>query len=235
MDYAKIKSVKGFTKKGKLNNQYYLKGRNMMIIGIAGGTGSGKTTLADILKKEFLENVSVIAYDNYYKNHDHLTLEERAQVNYDCPEALDTELLIQHLKALKQGKAIEMPIYNFKMHMRDKETIMVKPATIIVVEGILLFHLKELRDLFDLKIYVDVSADIRILRRVKRDIEERGRTIDSVTAQYLSTVQPMHDKYVEPTKKYADIILNSSLNASAISLISEKIIREIYNQNSLVK
>lgn len=203
----------------------------MIFIGIAGGTGSGKTTLAETLKEKFNGSVSIIAYDNYYRDQGNLTPEEKERLNYDCPEILDTPLLIEQLKALRDGKTIQMPVYNFKTHSREKEiTIPVAPNDIIIVEGILLFHTPELRDLLDLKIFIDVSDDIRILRRVKRDIEERGRTINSVTRQYIATVKPMHEKYVAPSKKYADIILNDSMNTNAVDLISNRMMHEIQHK-----
>ena len=207
----------------------------MLLIGIAGGTGSGKTTLADEIKKKYKDFVSIISYDNYYKDQGELPLVERDLVNYDCPDVIDTQLLISQLKQLKNDKEINMPVYNFRFHTREDCTIKISPASIIIVEGILLFHSKELRDLFDLKIFVDVSADVRILRRVERDISERGRTLNSVILQYLSTVQPMHDKYVEPTKKFSDLIINNSKNKNVISLLSALIEKEIKNSKKIKK
>lgn len=193
------------------------------LIGIAGGTGSGKSTFANKLFSNFPEQITMIAYDNYYKSQSHLSADERKKVNYDCPEVLDTELLIEHLKELKMGREINIPVYDFKTHTRLKEAKAVCPKNVIIVDGILTFHNIELRNMFDLKIYVDGKADERVLRRMKRDIEERGRTIDSVITQYLDTVQPMHDLYVEPTKKYADIIINGGMNTAAYELVKDRI------------
>lgn len=195
----------------------------MYLIGIAGGTGSGKTTFVNRLKKVFQDKVLFISYDSYYKSQENLPREERSSVNYDCPDVLDTELLISHLKDLLRGKSIKIPIYDFKEHIRLPQIISVEPKPVVIVDGILTFQNDELRSLFNLKIFVDVNADERILRRIKRDVEERGRTIDSVINQYLSTVQPMHDIYVEPTKKYADIIINGGMNDAAYDLIKNKI------------
>ncbi len=195
----------------------------MYLIGIAGGTGSGKTTFANRLKEAFRDKVLFISYDSYYKSQEHLPKSERSAVNYDCPEVLDTELLIHHLVDLLRGKSVKIPIYDFKEHIRLPQVISAEPKPVVIVDGILTLQNEELRNLFNLRIFVDVNADERILRRVKRDVEERGRTIDSVISQYLSTVQPMHDIYVEPTKKYADVIINGGMNDSVYDLIKTKI------------
>ena len=198
-----------------------------LFIGIAGGTGSGKSTFSDGLKEIFGDKITVIAYDNYYKPQDNIPMEERVKTNYDCPEALDTALLVKHLRALRRGLAAEMPIYDFRIHTRTAQTVTVEPGPIIIVDGILTFFDEELRDIFDIKIYADADADERILRRLRRDVTERGRDIDGVIDQYLSTVKPMHGIYVEPTKKYADIIINGGLNKTALDVVAARIKREI--------
>ena len=170
-----------------------------ILIGIAGGTGSGKTTLTRHLKEHFGPEVTVIGHDNYYKRQDGKTLEERAKVNYDHPAAFDTELLIEHLKELKEGRPIRCPVYSYVEHNRTEETREILPTKVIIVEGILIFQNPTLRDMFDIKIFVETDADVRILRRALRDVEERGRTLQSVVTQYLTTVKPMHEQYVEPS------------------------------------
>ncbi len=179
-----------------------------IVIAIAGGSGSGKTTLANRLKEQFASNETLlISHDSYYKRHDDLSYEERAQLNYDHPDAFDTDLLIQHLTDLKNGIAIDRPIYDFTVHNRAEETVHCEPAPVIIVEGFLLFVEKRLTDLFDFRIFVDTDADVRILRRILRDVNERGRTLDSVISQYLNTVKPMHEAFVEPSKRKADLIV----------------------------
>ena len=178
------------------------------IIGIAGGSGSGKSTLSNNLASFFDENdVTVLRHDNYYKPHPDLTLEERQKLNFDSPDAMDTALLIEHLKRLKNGESISCPVYDFTEHTRTEETLTINPTPVIIVDGILIFENEELRNLFDLKIFVDVDADERILRRLIRDCKKRGRTPEEVRRQYLDTVKPMHDKYVEPSKDFADFIV----------------------------
>ncbi len=193
-----------------------------MLIGIAGGTGSGKSTFAEGLCKLFPNDVTIISYDNYYKAQDHLTLDERLNTNYDCPDALETSLLISQLDQLVQGNAIDIPVYDFCVHTRKKETRRVEPRPIIIVDGILTFHDARLRRMFDLKIFADADADERILRRLRRDVNERGRDIDGVIKQYVETVKVMHEIYVEPTKKYADIIVNGGMNKTALDLVASK-------------
>ena len=179
-----------------------------ILIGIAGGTGSGKTTLADKLVESFgRDEVSILRHDNYYKRHDDIPFEERAKLNYDHPDAFDTDLLCQHILELKAGKSIEMPVYDYAMHNRSDKTILVHPAPVIVLESILLFVEKDLCDLMDIKVFVDTDADVRILRRILRDVKERGRSLDSVVTQYLTTVKPMHEQFVEPSKRRADVII----------------------------
>lgn len=193
------------------------------IIGIAGGTGSGKSTFTNRLKRAFGDAITVIYHDNYYKPHDDLTLEERRTINYDHPDALDTDLLVRHLEELRAGRAVDCPTYDFTQHTRAKETVTIRPSRVIIVEGILIFQDARLRDLFDIKIYVEADADERILRRVTRDIRDRGRSLESVVHQYLTTVKPMHYLYVEPTKTFADLILNSGLNDIAFDVMKTKI------------
>ena len=195
-----------------------------IIIGIAGGSGSGKTTLAENLKKEFDNDIAILSHDFYYKQHDELPLEERQKLNYDHPLAFDTDVLIEHLKLLKQGKSIRHPVYSFVKHNREKETVLVEPKKIILVEGILIFENEELRNLMDIKIFVDTDADIRFIRRLVRDVNKRGRTIDSVIEQYCATVKPMHEQFVEYSKNNADIIVpEGGKNQIALNMIKEQI------------
>ena len=196
---------------------------NSIIIGIAGGTGSGKLTFTNRLKDLFQDQVSVIYHDNYYKAHDDIPFEERKKLNYDHPDSLETGLLVEHLKQLKAGHAIQCPTYNYSLHTRAKETITIEPKRVILLEGILVLCDKRLRELLDIKIFVDADADERILRRIVRDTAERGRDIENIIDQYLSTVKPMHNLYVEPTKIYADVITNSGMNDVAFDLVSNKI------------
>lgn len=194
----------------------------MFVIGIAGGTGSGKTTFTDEIVARFGDNVTVIHHDNYYKVNDHLTYEERCNVNYDHPDSFETELMIEHIRRLRAGETVKEPVYDFTVHNRDKEkTIELNPSKILIVDGILIFENKELCDSMDLKIFVDTDADIRLGRRILRDINERGRSLESVLTQYETTVKPMHEKYVEPSKKNADIVfLEGGRNKAAIELVS---------------
>lgn len=194
-----------------------------IIIGVAGGTGSGKSTFTNRLKKEFGDRIAVISYDDYYKRRDDIPLEERRKINYDHPDALETELLISHLKALKDGQAVECPKYNFSQHNRSDKTITIEPRKVIIVEGILVLQNEELRDFLDIKVFVEADADERIMRRAIRDVKERGRDIEGVFEQYMSTVKPMHYRYVEPTKYTADIIINSGMNDVAFDLVKTKI------------
>ncbi|MFP4498272.1 MAG: uridine kinase [Vulcanimicrobiota bacterium] len=181
---------------------------NNLVIGIAGGSGSGKTTVAEMIGKELEPHpVVIMIQDNYYKDQAHLPVEERAKVNFDHPEAFDSELMARHLKQLKEGHAIDMPVYDFVTHTRHKETIRVEPTEILIVEGILVLESNVLRKIMDFKVYVDTDDDIRFIRRLKRDIAERARSVDSVIDQYLNTVRPMHLEFVEKSKRYADIIL----------------------------
>ena len=195
-----------------------------ILIGIAGATGSGKTTLTRHLKEHFGDSVTVIGHDSYYKRQEGKTYEERAKVNYDHPSAFDTDLLIQHLKELKAGRSIQCPVYSYVDHNRTDETMTVWPNKVIIVEGILIFQNPTLRDMFDIKIFVETDADVRILRRALRDVEQRGRTLQSVVTQYLTTVKPMHEQYVEPSRKYADIVvLEGGHNLVALEMIMQRI------------
>lgn len=196
-----------------------------ILIGIAGGTGSGKTTLADKLVENFgSDEVSILRHDNYYKRHDEMTYEERSQLNYDHPDAFDTELLCEHIKALKAGETIEMPVYDYTVHNRSNEVILVEPAPVIVLEGILIFAEPSLCSLMDIKVFVDTDADVRILRRILRDVKERERSLDSVISQYLKTVKPMHEQFVEPSKRRADIIIpEGGKNVVALQMLIERV------------
>ncbi|WP_237185817.1 uridine kinase [Rothia nasimurium] len=198
-----------------------------LIIGIAGGTGSGKTTLTNSLLEKFDGQVGVIYHDNYYKRNDHLTYEQRCLLNYDAPEAFDNDLLVTHLKALIEGQTIETPVYDFADHNRSDETLIVEPQPIIILEGILIFAEPEIRDLCDIKLFVDTDADVRILRRLRRDVIERGRTIESVEAQYLTTVKPMHELHVEPSKRYVDMIIPEGVNVVALDMLFHRITGQI--------
>ena len=198
---------------------------NTILIGIAGGTGSGKTTLADKLIDSFgNDEVSILRHDNYYKRHDEMTYDERAKLNYDHPDAFDTELLCEHIQMLKAGKAIEMPVYDYTVHNRSSEVVVVNPAPVIVLEGILIFAEASLCDLMDIKVFVDTDADVRILRRILRDVKERERSLDSVISQYLTTVKPMHEQFVEPSKRRADIIIpEGGENVVALQMLTERV------------
>lgn len=198
--------------------------KDVMIIGIAGGSGSGKTTLAQRIKDVFGEEIVILCHDYYYKSNDGISLEERKKLNYDHPNSFDTDLLIDQLRTLKEGKSIKHPVYSFVEHTRLDETVEVKPAKVIIVEGILIFENKELCDLMDIKVFVDTDADVRIIRRLLRDVQERGRDLDSVVNQYLSTVKPMHEEFVDPSKKRADIIIpEGGANDVALNMLLQKI------------
>lgn len=195
-----------------------------MVIGIAGGTGSGKTTLTKRLKDTFGNDVSVVYHDNYYKAHPNMTYEERAALNYDHPDAFDTELMVEDLRQLCEGKTIHRPVYDYTIHNRSDQTVEVRPTKVVIVEGILIFADKALRDLMDIKIFVDTDADVRILRRILRDVKERGRSLDSVIEQYLTTVKPMHEQFVQPSRQYADIVvLEGGRNLVALDMIIQRI------------
>ena len=180
---------------------------NILVLGIAGGSGSGKTTLMNNIVSRFSEDITVLSHDSYYKRHDDMTYEERCQLNYDEPAALETDLMVRHLELLRRGQAIDCPVYDFTVHNRSDEVVAIKPSRIIIVEGILIFENEALRDLMDIRIFVDADADIRLCRRVKRDVNKRGRSLESVLSQYQQTVKPMYEKYVEPSKRYAHILV----------------------------
>lgn len=194
-------------------------------IGVAGGTGSGKTTVAEaILQRVGFQHIAFLQHDAYYLDQSHLPPEERAKVNYDHPDTLDNELLIKHIKALQAWQAVEVPIYDFTTHTRTARTRRVEPQPVILVEGILIFAIRDLRQLMDVKIYVDTDADIRFIRRLQRDIAERGRTMELVVRQYLSTVRPMHLEFVEPSKRYADVIIpEGGFNEVAMDMVVARI------------
>ena len=193
---------------------------NILVIGIAGGSGSGKTTLVKNLMAQFGPKITVLSHDNYYKRHDELTYEQRCELNYDEPGAFDTSLMVYQLEQLRHGQTIQCPVYDFTVHNRSNETLSIQPEQVIIVEGILIFENEQLRDLMDIKIFVDADADIRICRRMMRDVNKRGRSLESVITQYQQTVKPMHEKYVEPSKKYADIVVpEGGKNMVALAMI----------------
>ena len=201
---------------------------NILVIGIAGGTGSGKTTLMKNLIAEFKNDVTILSHDNYYKRHDELTYEERCQLNYDEPAALETDLMAYHLDKLRHGEAIDCPVYDFTQHNRSNETIRIEPRKVIIVEGILIFENRQLRDLMDIRVFVDTDSDVRLCRRIKRDVNKRGRSLESVLQQYQETVKPMHEMYVEPSKKFANIIVpEGGKNLVALDMIRGRILRHL--------
>lgn len=207
---------------------------DVMVIGIAGGTGSGKTTLTNRLKEHFGDKVGVMYYDNYYKRHDDMPFEERCLLNYDHPDAFDADLAVKDLKRLKKGKEIHCPVYDYTIHNRSDETVTIKPAPVIIVEGILIFQNEALRNEMDIKVFVDTDADVRILRRVMRDVKKRGRSLDSVVNQYLTTVKPMHEQFVEPSKRAADIIvLEGGKNVVALDMMIQRAAGHIAKQSAV--
>lgn len=202
------------------------------VIGVAGGTGSGKSTLVKRLQEAFKqEDVVTLCHDYYYKAHPELTYEERTKLNYDHPQAFDTPMMVEHIKALKENVPIEHPVYSFVEHTRMPETVCVKPSKVIIVDGILIFENKELRDMMDIKVYVDTDADLRLARRILRDVCDRGRTMQSVIEQYTTTVKPMHEEFVEPSKKYADVIIpEGGFNSVAVEMLIQNI-RSLIERN----
>jgi len=196
-----------------------------IFIGISGGSGSGKTTIVNRIYSEVPEkSISIIEHDAYYKDQSHITYDERCKTNYDHPFAFDTDLFVEHIKDLKNGQIIEKPIYDYEIHNRKKENIIIEPKEIIIVEGLLVFYEERIRDLLDIKIFVDTDADIRIMRRIMRDMKDRGRSLDSIIAQYINTVRPAHEQFIEPSKKYADIIVTEGgNNLVAVDLMVTKI------------
>ena len=201
------------------------------VIGVAGGSGSGKSTLVSKLQEAFLgEDVTMLCHDFYYKERSELTYEERTRLNYDHPQAFDTEMLVEHIKSLKNNLPIEHPVYSFVDHNRTSETVTVMPSKVVIVDGILIFENKELRDLMDIKVYVDTDADVRLARRVLRDVKDRGRSMESVIEQYITTVKPMHEEFVEPSKRYADVIIpEGGFNSVAVGMLIENI-RSLINK-----
>ena len=207
---------------------------DILVIGIAGGTGSGKTTLMNNIMTRFEGNVTVLSHDNYYKRHDELTFEERTGLNYDEPDAIETSLMVEHLKALRAGQAIDCPVYDFTRHNRSDETVRLEPKAVIIVEGILIFENEFLRELMDIRLFVDTDADVRLCRRIKRDVTKRGRTLESVLAQYQATVKPMHEKYVEPSKKYANLVIpEGGKNVVALDMILGRIQQHLDGTNAV--
>ena len=205
--------------------------KDILVIGIAGGTGSGKTTLMDNLVKRFGDDVTVLSHDNYYRRRDDMSMEERQKVNYDEPAALETDLMVRHLDKLRQGESIECPVYDFTRHNRSDKTITIVPKRVIIVEGILIFEHEDLRNLMDIRIFVDTDADVRLGRRILRDVEERGRTLQSVLDQYQTTVKPMHEMYVEPSKKHAHLVVpEGGRNFVALDMILSRIERHLENK-----
>lgn len=194
-----------------------------LMIGIAGGTGSGKSTFTDRLKEMFGEDIAVLYHDNYYRSNDGVPMEKRREINYDHPDSLETELLVEHLIKLRSGTAVMSPVYDFSQHNRTTETIRVEPKKLIIVEGILVLADQRLRDLFDIRIFVEADADERILRRAMRDLKERGRNIEDIMRQYLATVKPMHYMFVEPSKAKADFVINGGMNPVALDIVAAKI------------
>ncbi len=201
---------------------------DVLVIGIAGGTGSGKTTLMKNLIGQFGDRITVLSHDNYYRRHDELPYEERCKLNYDEPAALETELMVEHLAKLRNGESVDCPVYDFTVHNRSQEVLHLEPRSVIMVEGIMIFENKALRDLMDIKIFVDTDADIRLCRRIKRDVNKRGRSMESVLEQYQQTVKPMHDQYVEPSKKFADlVVLEGGKNLVALDMIMNRLQRHL--------
>ena len=198
---------------------------NVTVIGVAGGTGSGKSTLVKRLQEAFAgDDVATLCHDYYYKAHPELTYEERTKLNYDHPAAFDTDMLVEHIRTLKSNVPIEHPVYSFVEHNRTSESVLVKPSRVIIVDGILIFENKELRDIMDIKVFVDTDADVRLARRILRDVRERGRSMESVISQYTTTVKPMHEQFVEPSKRYADVIIpEGGFNSVAVSMLIQNI------------
>ena len=200
----------------------------ILVIGIAGGSGSGKTTLMKRLVEQFGDDVTVVSHDNYYRRHDELTYEQRCLINYDEPAAFETDLMARHLDCLRNGQAIECPVYDYTIHNRSDATFTIEPRKVIIVEGILIFENEALRNLMDIRIFVDTEADVRLCGRIKRDVNKRGRTLESVLIQYQNTVKPMHEQYVEPSKKYANLVVpEGGKNLVALEMITDRIRRHL--------
>ena len=204
---------------------------NILVIGIAGGSGSGKTTLMKNLVEKFGDAVTVVSHDNYYRRHDELSYEERCLINYDEPAAFETDLMARHLDALRRGEAIDCPVYDYTVHNRSDAVVRIDSRPVIIVEGILIFADEALRDLMDIRIFVDTDADVRLCRRIKRDVNKRGRTLESVLTQYQQTVKPMHERYVEPSKKYANLVVpEGGKNYVALEMIIDRIQHHLNDQ-----
>lgn len=194
-----------------------------IVIGVAGGTGSGKSTFTNRIKEEFGDEIAVAYHDNYYKCRDGIPFEERKKINYDHPDALETELLVKHINMLKNGQAVEGPVYDYSQHNRSQKKVRIEPRKVIIIEGILVLQDEALRNLLDIKVYVEADADERIMRRAIRDVKERGRDLEGIFEQYVTTVKPMHYLYVEPTRVMADIVINSGMNDVAFDVVKTKI------------
>lgn len=201
------------------------------IVGVAGGSASGKSTIVNIFKKKFAKDIVVLCHDYYYKSHSELLFEERTKLNYDHPNAFDTDQMIEDIKSLKEGKDILRPVYDYTIHDRSTEQVLVKAKKVIIVDGILVLENEELRDMMDIKIFVETDDDERLIRRIQRDVVERGRSLQSVIDQYRSTVKPMHEQYVAPSKKYADLIIpHGGTNIIAIDMIIDNLSRKLYEE-----
>lgn len=198
---------------------------DVTVIGVAGGTGSGKSTLVERLREAFAAHeVVMLCHDFYYKAYPNLTYEERSKLNYDHPQSFDTDMMVEHVKSLKNNVPVKHPVYSFVQHNRTDQTVEVLPSKVLIIDGILIFENRELRELMDIKVYVDTDADIRLARRILRDVQERGRTMESVISQYVNTVKPMHEEFVEPSKKYADVIIpEGGFNSVAVGMLIENI------------
>ena len=202
----------------------------ILVLGIAGGTGSGKTTLMENIMSRLGGAVTVLSHDNYYKRRDDLSYEARCRINYDEPDAFDTDLMVRHLQMLRRGEPVDCPVYDFSRHNRSDRTLRLVPQRVIIVEGILIFESRELRELMDIRIFVDTDADVRLCRRIWRDVNERGRTLESVLDQYQQTVKPMHERYVEPSRKYANLVVpEGGKNRVALDMIIGRIRRHLDN------
>lgn len=197
---------------------------NAIVIGIAGGTGSGKSTMIRNISRKFGESIALLSHDFYYKAHDDMPYEERCKLNYDHPDAFDSDMFIEDIKKLRAGEPIFRPVYDFTIHNRVEEVVEVKPAKVLIVEGILIFAEEKMREMFDIKLYIDTDPDVRILRRIMRDVKHRGRSLESVVTQYMTTVKPMHEQFVEPSKKYADIIIpEGGENRVTVEMVNQRI------------
>lgn len=207
---------------------------DILVIGIAGGSGSGKSTLVKNLVQRFGDAVTVVSHDNYYRRHDDMTYEERCLINYDEPAAFENDMMSQHLDCLRRGESVECPVYDFTVHNRSDQTVVIPPRKVVIVEGILIFADEALRERMDIRIFVDTDADIRLCRRIKRDVNKRARSLESVLSQYQQTVKPMHEKYVEPSKKYANLVVpEGGKNAVALDMIIDRIERHLTKENTL--